>query len=269
VRVISNRPIREFCASRKADGEIAARDFATWRKIAEAAAWRNHGDLKQTFGSADRVGNCTVFDVGNNRFRLIGRVNFGTGMLYVLAVMDHKEYDRGKWIDACGCNDPPPTKPESRRADQAGREPKSEEGAMIVGAPDHGLVGDSYFDLVRRFPLMGIRDDDHLDQAVEVIHNLLRQDRDDGEEAYLEALSILVESYEKEHDPTPDASPAEVLRELMRSNGLSQTKLSRAVHIAQSTISAILGGERSMTTSQITALAAYFKVKPAAFLPKP
>lgn len=29
---------------------------------------------KQTFGSADQVGNCVVFDVGSNRYRLIGRV---------------------------------------------------------------------------------------------------------------------------------------------------------------------------------------------------
>ena len=28
--------------------------------------------LKQTFESADQVGNCVVFDVGNNRFRLFG-----------------------------------------------------------------------------------------------------------------------------------------------------------------------------------------------------
>lgn len=128
MRIISNRPIREFCASRKADRDAAQRDFAVWRKIAESAEWRNHGDLKRTFGSADRVGNCTVFDVGNNRFRLIGRVNFRAGMLYVLAVMDHKEYDHKAWVDACGCNDSPPRKPESKRGDGLGGERRGRRG---------------------------------------------------------------------------------------------------------------------------------------------
>ena len=66
--------------------------------------------LKQTFGSADQVGNCIVFDVGNNRFRLIGRVFYRAGRLYILSVMDHQEYDKGRWVDDCGCYEPPPTK---------------------------------------------------------------------------------------------------------------------------------------------------------------
>ena len=34
-----------------------------------------------------------VFDIGNNRYRLIGRV-FYPHKHYVLRVMDHEEYDR-------------------------------------------------------------------------------------------------------------------------------------------------------------------------------
>jgi mRNA interferase HigB len=76
--------------------------------MAESGDWPNFGALKQTFGSADQVGNCVVFDVGNNRFRLIGRVFYAAGKLYVLKVMDHEEYDNGRWIDDCGCYEPPP-----------------------------------------------------------------------------------------------------------------------------------------------------------------
>jgi hypothetical protein len=60
-------------------------------------------------GSADRVGNCVVFDVGNNRYRLIGRV-FYPYKLYVLRVMDHQEYSRNAWAKQCGCHNPPPTR---------------------------------------------------------------------------------------------------------------------------------------------------------------
>ena len=54
------------------------------------------------------MGNCLVFDVGNNRFRLIGRVNYAQGIVYVLKAMDHTEYDKMAWIAGCGCNSPPP-----------------------------------------------------------------------------------------------------------------------------------------------------------------
>jgi mRNA interferase HigB len=68
---------------------VGQRDLLTWFKVAESAEWANFGALKQTFRSADKVGNCVVFDVGNNRFQLIGRVFYAAGKLYILGVMDH------------------------------------------------------------------------------------------------------------------------------------------------------------------------------------
>lgn len=108
MRVISNKRLREFWESRKTDSAIAQRDLAAWYKLARAAEWSNFAALKQTFGSADQVGNCVVFDPGNNRFRLIGRINYAAGILYILKVMDHAEYDKGQWVDECGCRNPPP-----------------------------------------------------------------------------------------------------------------------------------------------------------------
>jgi mRNA interferase HigB len=111
VRVISNRTLREFWKGRKTDSEIAERFLVGWRKVAEHADWSSFSSLKQTFGSADQVGNCVVFDVGNNRFRLIGRVNYARGIVYVLKVMDHAEYDKKRWVADCGCHSPPPKRP--------------------------------------------------------------------------------------------------------------------------------------------------------------
>src|SRR5205823_402955 len=109
--VIAKSHVRRFWESREDDSEIAERDLSTWYRLAENADWAYFGALKQTFGSADQVGNCVVFDVGNNRFRLIGRVFYATGKLYILKVMDHREYDQKRWIDDCGCHKPPPRKP--------------------------------------------------------------------------------------------------------------------------------------------------------------
>ncbi len=121
MRVIAKPRLQQFWESRKDDAARAERDLSAWYKAAKHADWANFGMLKQTFGSADQVGNCVVFDVGNNRYRLIGRVKYARdpvdgvgalkGIIYVLKVMDHKEYDKKRWPGECGCHKPPPTKP--------------------------------------------------------------------------------------------------------------------------------------------------------------
>lgn len=137
---------------------------------------------------------------------------------------------------------------------------------MAIRNPSPTLP-DTYFKLVKQFPLIHIRDDEYLGAAQEMIDRLLQEDLDKGAEAYLDALADLVEIYEDEHDPIPDACEADVLRELMRSNGLSQPKLAKEVRISQSTISAVLNGVRSLTKEQVVTLARFFHVSPAAFLP--
>jgi HTH-type transcriptional regulator/antitoxin HigA len=125
----------------------------------------------------------------------------------------------------------------------------------------------TYFELVKQFPLIHIRDDGHLDAAQEIIDRLLGEDLDEGAQEYLDALTDLVETYEDRHVLIPDASEADVLRALMESNGLSQPKLTKEVGISQSTISAVLNGTRSLTKGQVVTLARFFHVSPSAFLP--
>lgn len=126
---------------------------------------------------------------------------------------------------------------------------------------------DTYFELVKEFPLVHIRDAAHLDEALAMVDRLLSKVMDDGTESYLDVLTDLVESYEREHFEVPDVKDVDVLRELMRSNGLSQSALSRAVGISQSTISAVLNGRRPLTRDHIAKLARHFNVRQAAFLP--
>jgi HTH-type transcriptional regulator/antitoxin HigA len=125
----------------------------------------------------------------------------------------------------------------------------------------------SYFELIRAFPLTHIKSASHLARAQMVIDQLLRQELDDGSQDYLDVLTDLVEIYEAEHIPIADASEADVLRELMRTNGLTQSQLAERVQISQSTISAVLTGARSLTRDHVVKLARYFRVSPAAFLP--
>ncbi len=124
VWVIAKSHLRRFWECRLGDSEVAQGDLLTWFKLAESAEWANFGALKQTFGLADQVGNCVVFDVGNNRFRLIGRVFYAAGELYILRVMDHQEYDKGRWVDDCGCYDRPPLRHPEVKISSAARERK-------------------------------------------------------------------------------------------------------------------------------------------------
>ena len=112
------------------------------------------------------------------------------------------------------------------------------------------------------------RDDAHLDEAIELFSGLLRQARDQGTQEYLDVLTDLVAADETEHVPMPDVSEADVLRELMRSKSLSQMQLAKEVGMAQSTVSAVLTGARSLTKGQILKLANFFGIAPAAFLPR-
>ncbi len=116
MRIISRRTLVEFWESREEDAETAERDLSTWLKVAKKANWANFAALSQSFGSADRVGYCVVFDVGNNRYRLIGMVRYssiGKGIIDVRKVMDHAEYDRKKWPQECACLTPAPKKPKT------------------------------------------------------------------------------------------------------------------------------------------------------------
>jgi HTH-type transcriptional regulator / antitoxin HigA len=137
---------------------------------------------------------------------------------------------------------------------------------MAVNTATRTLPG-TYFALVRQFPLTHIKDDDHLKAAQETIDRLLQKDLDEGSEEYLDALTDLVGTYEDKHVLIPDASEADVLRELMRLNGLSQPKLAKQVGISQSTISAVLNGDRSLTKDQVVKLARFFRVSSSAFMP--
>ena len=125
----------------------------------------------------------------------------------------------------------------------------------------------TYFKLVKRFPLSHIRDDSHLEAAQEMIDQLLQEDLDEGSQVYLDVLTDMVEAYEDEHFPIGKASEADVLRELMGANRLTQQKLAKAVGISQSTISAVLTGARSLTKNQVIKLAKHFGIAPGAFLP--
>ena len=124
-----------------------------------------------------------------------------------------------------------------------------------------GNARDAYLELVRAFPLVSIKSEEHLVQAQRVMDGLLiKRKLTHGEELYLDALSDLVAIYEDEHHAIEPAPDADMLRHLMQAKGVTQTQVSQQAGIAKSTISEVLAGERPFSRQMIRKLADYFKV---------
>ena len=66
-----------------------------WYQEVKHAQWQNFAEVKALYGSADVVGgNRVIFDIGGNKYRLIVKVAYKIGALYVKFIGTHKEYDK-------------------------------------------------------------------------------------------------------------------------------------------------------------------------------
>jgi len=80
----------------------------------------------------------------------------------------------------------------------------------------------------------------------------------------LDTLGTLIEVYEEEHYPIPDASGADVLHFLMEEHQLTQSDLPEVG--SQGVVSEILSSKRELNVRQIRVLAKRFKVSTAVFV---
>lgn len=90
---MSERQIKEFAARHTGAGG-ALRAWTTSVKLSE---WNNPAELRRTFGSADFVGDKTIFNIGGNKYRLIAYVHYRKRIVFVKHVLTHVEYDKGEW----------------------------------------------------------------------------------------------------------------------------------------------------------------------------
>ncbi len=125
---------------------------------------------------------------------------------------------------------------------------------------------EEYLALVRTFPLLSIRDDGRLAEALGVIDQLNEQaERSAPQEMYLAALTDLVETYENAHVVIPPTSGRAALRYLMKENGLTQADLV-PLFGTPSVVSEALSGKRNLALTHIRRLAAYFGVPADVFI---
>jgi mRNA interferase HigB len=99
LRVISKKKLREFWGQHR-DAEAPLNQ---WYRAATKATWRSIADAKVVFPHADAVYNCTVFNIGGNKYRLIVEIKYNKQVIYVKHALTHKDYDKGAWKKDCGC----------------------------------------------------------------------------------------------------------------------------------------------------------------------
>jgi mRNA interferase HigB len=93
MKIISNSALRAFAISHP----LAEEPLQGWRRVVEKNRFSNWADLKAAFNAVDKVGELVVFDIGGNKYRLIAYIRFEKQIVYIKAVLTHREYDKGNW----------------------------------------------------------------------------------------------------------------------------------------------------------------------------
>ncbi|MEX0865939.1 MAG: type II toxin-antitoxin system HigB family toxin [Pirellulales bacterium] len=110
MRAISKSRLRQFWERPDCGG--AEKPLRAWytHVNSKSVVWQTWADVSSDFATASIVGNCIVFNIGGNKYRLITRVLYGSQKVFILKVMTHKEYDDDQWKEECGCYATPPRK---------------------------------------------------------------------------------------------------------------------------------------------------------------
>jgi mRNA interferase HigB len=94
MRTIARRTLRDFYAAH-ADAKSA---LEAWFHEVKATKWAGPQDIKKRYPSADILpGNRVVFNIKGNTYRLIVRIHYNTGIVFIRFVGTHADYDK---IDA-------------------------------------------------------------------------------------------------------------------------------------------------------------------------
>jgi HTH-type transcriptional regulator/antitoxin HigA len=110
-----------------------------------------------------------------------------------------------------------------------------------------------------------IHSDEELAQYTEELFKLTAKSHlTPEEEEAIDLLTLLIERYEAERYPVPDADPIEVLRFLLDRNGLSQRDIAAELG-SETTVSLVLAGKRRLNRDHIARLSRRFHVSPSVF----
>ena len=91
MRVIAKSTLRAFWTVYNE----CEQQLKSWYKEAEDANWKTPGDIKREYPSASFIaGNRVVFNIKGNKYRLIVKINYDYGMVWIRFIGTHNEYDK-------------------------------------------------------------------------------------------------------------------------------------------------------------------------------
>ncbi len=93
MHVISYKKIREFC-QHHADATSA---LEHWYQTVKHQTVQTFADVKRLFPSADQIENFVVFNIGENRYRLIAFIRYPLKRIFIRHILTHTAYDQEKW----------------------------------------------------------------------------------------------------------------------------------------------------------------------------
>jgi mRNA interferase HigB len=93
MKIVSNSALRAFAT----DHPQAQAPLQGWRRVIEKNRFANWAELKAAFNAVDKVGELAVFDIGGNKYRLIAYIRFEKQIVYIKAVLTHRDDDKGAW----------------------------------------------------------------------------------------------------------------------------------------------------------------------------
>lgn len=95
MRVIAKSTLRAFYEEPNYTDSQSA--LEAWHYEVLKAEWANPNEIKAQYKSASIVGNNkVVFNICGNKYRLIVKINYFAGIVYIKFIGTHKQYDKIK-----------------------------------------------------------------------------------------------------------------------------------------------------------------------------
>ncbi len=96
MRIIKLQTLKRFWENHK----DAEEPLKAWFKEAECSSWQTFQDIKNRFGNADVLpGNRVVFNIKGNKYRLIVKIHYNIGVIYIRFVGTHAEYNKTNAVE--------------------------------------------------------------------------------------------------------------------------------------------------------------------------
>ena len=91
MHVITYSRLREFAK----DHPAAREPLNVWYHIVKRKTYKGSHEVRADFGGADFIGSGrVVFDIGGNKYRLVVKMEYKWGKIFIRHIVTHAEYDR-------------------------------------------------------------------------------------------------------------------------------------------------------------------------------